>query len=141
MLRIEEVYARKKEAAAQVSTQTRTLAFGFLGVSWALLTVHDEPLKSMASHVPPSLILSLAAASIVVLALDMCQYVAVTSMADTTYRKAEETKQKEDIVYESESFAYKAHVFFYRVKFWVLAVAALLLLIIFGVLFMPIHPK
>lgn len=141
MPKIEEVYARKKEASAQVSTQTRTLAFGFLGVSWALLTVHDEPLKSMAANVPPWLILSLAVGSIIVLALDMFQYVAVTSMADAAYHKAEKAKQTEGILYDSESFAYKAHVFFYQVKFWVLWAAALLLLVIFGFLFLPIHSK
>ena len=57
MLKLGDVYARKKEASAQVSTQTRTLAFGFLGISWALLTAHDDPLKSMVGHVPTFLLL------------------------------------------------------------------------------------
>jgi len=51
-LKLDEVWARKKEASAQVSTQTRTLAVGFVAFAWALLTVHDDPLKSMAAHVP-----------------------------------------------------------------------------------------
>jgi hypothetical protein len=59
---------------------------GFVAVAWALLTAHDDPLRSMAGHVPSWLILTLAVLSVVVLILDMFQYVAITSMADAAYR-------------------------------------------------------
>ena len=118
---LDEVYARKRQASGQVSTQTRTLAFGFLAIAWALLTAHDEPLKSLAAHVPSYLILAFSLASVVVLALDMLQYVALTHMAESTHRKAEATGQKEGILYDEESCAYKAQAFFYHAKFYILA--------------------
>jgi hypothetical protein len=141
MPKLEEIYARKKEASAQVSTQTRTLAVGFVAFAWALLTVHDEPLKSMAGHVPSWLILALAAISVLILILDMLQYVAITNMAESTYHKAETAKQTEGILYDSESCAYKAQGVFYFAKFYVLATASIVLGVIFVLLFLPIHQK
>jgi len=135
---LDEVYGRKKEASGQVSTQTRTLAFGFLAIAWSLLTVHDDPLKSMAARVPTYLILALAVISVIVLALDMFQYVAVTNMAESAYRKAEAAKQKESILYDNESCAYKAQAFFYHAKFYVLGAGSLLLFVIFILLFLPV---
>jgi hypothetical protein len=80
----EKIYDRKKEASAQVSTLTRNLALGFIGVSWALLTAHDEPLHSMAGNVGQYRLLSLAAISVVIIACDLLQYVAITSMAENS---------------------------------------------------------
>jgi uncharacterized membrane protein len=139
-LKLEDVWARKKEASAQVSTQTRTLAIGFLAFAWALLTVHDGPLKSMAGQVPSYLILTLAAVSVLVLILDMLQYVAITTMAEATYHKAEKVEQTEGILYDSNSRAYKAQSVFYHAKFYALATASILLGFIFVLLFLPIHP-
>jgi hypothetical protein len=138
-LKLEEVWARKKEASAQVSTQTRTLAVGFVAFAWALLTVHDDPLKSMAGHVPSWLILTLAVLSVLILILDMLQYVATTGMAGATYHKAENENQEEGILYDPESCAYKAQGFFYHFKFVVLTVAATVLGVIFVLLFLPVH--
>jgi hypothetical protein len=138
MPKLEEVYARKKEASSQVSTQTRTLAFGFLAIAWALLTVHDDPLKSMAANVSRYWILVLAAISVIVLALDMFQYVALTRMAESTYRKAEDAGQTENVVYDPESCAYKAQAFFYHAKFWVLGAGSIVLIIVFFLLFLPL---
>jgi hypothetical protein len=138
---LEDVWARKKEASAQVSTQTRTLAVGFVAFAWALLTVHDDPLKSMAGHVPSWLVQTLAALSVLVLALDMLQYVATTSMADVTYHKAETANQEHGILYDPDSCAYKAQGFFYHFKFVVLTVAATVLAVIFVLLFLPVHLK
>jgi NADH:ubiquinone oxidoreductase subunit 3 (subunit A) len=139
-LKLEEVWARKKEASAQVSTQTRTLAIGFVAFAWALLTVHDDPLKSMAAHVPSWLILTLAVLSVLILILDMLQYVNTTNMADATYHEAENADKTESILYDSGSFAYRAQAFFYRFKFIVLAVASIVLGVIFFLLFPPL-PK
>ncbi len=134
MPKLDEIYARKKEASGQVSTQTRTLAFGFLAIAWALLTVHDEPLRSMAANVNRYWILGLALTSIIVLALDMFQYIAVTRMAESTYRKAEAAGQTTDILYDKESCAYKAQAFFYHSKFWFLGLGSVLLAVIFVLL-------
>lgn len=134
----EEVWARKKEASAQVSTQTRTLAVGFVAFAWALLTAHDDPLRSMAGHVPSWLILTLAVLSVLVLILDMFQYVAITSMADAAYHKAEDEGKTEGVLYDDKSYAYKAQGFFYHFKFIVLGVAAVVLGVIFVLLFLPI---
>jgi hypothetical protein len=134
-----EVYARKKEASSQVSTQTRTLAFGFLAIAWSLLTVHDDPLKTMAGKVPTYLILVLAAISVIVLALDMFQYVAITNMAESAYRKAEAAKQTDNVLYDDLSCDYKAHAFFYHAKFWVLGAGSLVLIGVFVLLFLPVN--
>jgi len=136
---LDEVYARKKEASSQVSTQTRTLAFGFLAIAWSLLTVHDDPLKTMTGRVPTYLILALAAVSILVLVLDMFQYVAVTNMAERAYHKAEAAGQKDNILYDDDSCAYKAQGFFYHAKFWVLGTGSLVLIAIFVLLFLPLN--
>jgi hypothetical protein len=143
MPKIEEVYARKKEASGQVSTQTRTLAFGFLAIAWALLTAHDDPLRTMAAHVNQYWILALATASVIVLVLDMLQYVATTRMAESTYRKAEAEDKKEEILYDNESCAYKAQAFFYHAKFWVLGMGSVVLVVIFTLLFLApkVSPK
>src|ERR1017187_8413935 len=139
MLKLGDVYARKKEASAQVSTQTRTLAFGFLGISWALLTAHDDPLKSMVGHVPTFLLLVLAIGAVVVLILDMLQYVAITSMADATYHRAEKEGETEGILYNPKSTAYRAQACLYHAKFVMLWCVAGVLLVIFIMLFQPIH--
>ena len=136
---LEEVYARKRQASSQVSTQTRTLAFGFLAIAWVLLTAHDEPLKSLAAHVPLYLVLAFALTSVVVVALDMLQYVALAYMAESTHRKAEAAGQKEGILYDEESCAYKAQAFFYHAKFYILAASSLILAVIFILLFMPLN--
>jgi hypothetical protein len=140
MPKLEEIWVRKKEASAQVSAQTRALALGLLAVAWALLTAHDDPLKSMAVHIPSYRFLALAAVSVLVLVLDMLQYVATTRMAETTYRNAESNNQTENVLYDPESCAYKAQAFFYHAKFYALSAAALVMLLIFVLLFLQIHP-
>jgi hypothetical protein len=134
---LDEVYSRKKEASGQVSSQTRTLAFGFLAITWSLLTVHDEPLKTMAGRVPTYLVLALAAVSVLVLVLDMLQYVALTNVAESAYRKAEDAGQTDNVLYNKDSCAYKAQAFFYYAKFYVLAAGFAMLLVIFVLLFLP----
>jgi hypothetical protein len=134
---LDEVYSRKKEASGQVSTQTRTLAFGFLAIAWSLLTVHDDPLKTMAGRVPSCLLLTLATISVLVLVLDMLQYVALTKMAESAYHKAENTGQKENVLYDKDSCAYKAQAFLYHAKFYLLVAGFLALIAIFVLLFLP----
>lgn len=134
MPKLEEIYARKKEASGQVSTQTRTLAFGFLAIAWALLTVHDDPLRSMTANVSRGLILALAIISVLVLVLDMLQYVAITRMAESTYRQAEKAGRTDGILYDEESCAYQAQAILYHMKFWVLGSGALILAVIFVLL-------
>jgi hypothetical protein len=140
-VKLEDVWARKKEASAQVSTQTRTLAIGLVAFAWALLTVRDDPLKSMAGHVPSWLILTLAVLSVFILILDMGQYVATTIMADATYHLAEKEGKEVGILYDDRSCAYRLQGFFYHFKFIVLTVAALVLGIIFVLLFLPVRLK
>jgi len=137
MLDLKDIYARKKEASGQVSTLTRALALGFLGVSWTLLTAHDEPLHTMAANVNKYLILSLAVVSGLVLAFDIFQYVAITSMAEEAYRRAEDVGHKE-AQYDSKSTAYKAQGFFYHAKFATLIIGSLLLVFVFVRLFLGI---
>ncbi len=134
-LKLEDVWARKKEASAQVSTQTRTLAVGYVAFAWALLTVHEDPLKTMAARVPPWLILMLAVLGVLILILDMFQYVAITKMAEDTYHDAEDEKKTEGILYNRNSGAYKAQARLYHSKFVILVVATLVLAFIFFRLF------
>lgn len=136
MPKLEEIYARKKEASAQVSTQGRTLAVGYIAFSWALLTAHDDPLKTMAGHVPAWMTLTLAIVSVLMLIVDMLQYVAITNMAESTYRMAE-SEGKTEGLYDPKSCAYKAQAFFYKFKFFVLIVASVWLGVIFAILFVP----
>jgi len=140
MPKLEEIWARKKEASAQVSAQTRAMALGFLAVAWALLTAHDQPLRSMAEQIPSYLLLVLAAVSVLVLVLDMLQYVAITKMAEDTYLKAEKENQTNDVLYDPQSRAYKAQALFYHAKFYALSAAAAVLLAIFVLLFLQVHP-
>jgi hypothetical protein len=136
MPELKDIYARKKEASGQVSTQTRTLALGMLAISWALLTVHDEPLKSMALHVHRFWILGLAVLSVLVIVCDMFQYVAITSMAGEALTRAEASNSNPQAAkYNNNLFAYKAQAFLYRTKFIILALAFALLVWIFIILF------
>jgi hypothetical protein len=134
MLKKQEIYDRKKEASGQVSTQTRNLVLGFLAISWALLTAHDDPLKSMAAQVNRNLILALAAVSVLVLTFDLLQYVAVTRMAEKAFRKVERAGLDEG-EYDRRSWAFKAQAFFYHAKFTIMLVGGVLLIVIFVLLF------
>lgn len=68
----DKILDRKKEASGQVSAQTRAYALGMMAISWALLTAHDEPLKSMAAHASRYLMLSMSVVGMLVLALTYC---------------------------------------------------------------------
>ena|ERR1700722_13376322 len=131
---LQTILERKKEVSGQVSTQTRTLALGFLAISWALLTAHDEPLHTMATHVSRYLILALAVSSVLVIASDLLQYVAATSVAQDAINRAEKVTPPA-ATYDNTSRAYKAQAFLYHSKFWLLSLGALLLLFIFIGLF------
>jgi hypothetical protein len=130
MLSLDKLLDRKKEASGLVSAQIRTLALGFIAISWTLLTAHDEPLKTMSSHVNRYFVLFLAASGVLVMAFDLLQYVAVTAMADKAARLAE-AAPSEQAQYDSGSIAYKAQAFFFWSKFVILAVGAILLSIVF----------
>jgi hypothetical protein len=139
MATVQQILDRLKEVSGQVSAQTRTLALGFLGISWALLTAHDEPLRTMALHVNRLLILALACFAILVIAFDLLQYVAATAVADEAFDRAEKSEEQEAL-FLRDSFAYQAQAFLYHSKFCLLAVGALLLAIIFIGLFRAPSP-
>jgi hypothetical protein len=134
MPELKDIYARKKEASGQVSTQTRSLALGMLAISWALLTVHDDPLKAMAAHVNRHWILGLAGVSVVVIICDLFQYVAITSMAGEALIRAENAKPQAAL-YDNKLFSYRAQKYLYYGKFLILGFAFVLLLVIFMHLF------
>jgi hypothetical protein len=134
---IAEINARVKEASGQVSTLTRSLALGFLAVSWTLFTAHDEPLHSMAANVNRYLILGLAACSVLFLACDLLHYVAITSMAEEAAERAKKVNPS-TADYDVRSVAYKAQAPLYHAKFWIVASGSILLLTIFVFLLMPI---
>jgi hypothetical protein len=138
MLKLADIYARKKEASGQVSSQTRSLALGFLAITWALLTAHDQPLQAMASHVNRYIVLVFATVAILVLACDLLQYVAITSFTDEAYKAAEKATPQEG-QYDQTSVAYRAQAFLYRAKFYLLSADAVLLLLILGLLFLPLR--
>ncbi len=137
MRTLAEIYARKKEASGQVSTQTRNLALGFLAISWALLTAHDEPLRSMAANLNRYAILLLAASSVLVLACDLLQYVFITLMAEQTATRAVNAHLSE-AQYDKRSCAYRVQAVMYQAKFWIVVAGSLWALGIFLFLFMPI---
>ena len=134
MPELKEIYARKKEASGQVSTQTRSLALGMLAISWALLTVHDDPLKTMAAHVKRDWILSLAVVSVIVIICDLFQYVAITSMAGEALIRAENANPQAAL-YDNKLFAYRAQRYLYYGKFLIVGFAFVLLVVIFMRLF------
>src|SRR5579871_5142990 len=95
VLSLEKLIDRKKEASGLVSAQTRTLALGFLAISWALLTAHDEPLRTMALHVNRYLVLALALSGVLITAFDLLQYVAITRLAEKAVSTAEAASPQE----------------------------------------------
>jgi hypothetical protein len=139
MVPLAALRTRKKEASGQVSTLTRTLALGELALSWAFLTVHEDPLKWMVKHVPSFLILALTAATLLVIAFDLLQYVAITKMADDAINRTEGLKAQEG-QYNANSLAYQAQKFCYKTKFGMLLIASALLLVIFILLFTAPQP-
>jgi hypothetical protein len=134
MPELKEIYARKKEASGQVSTQTRSLALGMLAISWALLTVHDDPLKTMATHVNRDWILGLAMVSVVVIICDLLQYVAITSMAGEALIRAENANPQAAL-YDNKLFAYRVQKYLYYGKFLIVGLAFVILAVIFIRLF------
>jgi len=134
MATLQEILDRKKEVSGQVSAQTRALALGMLAISWALLTTPYEPLLSMASHVSRALILGLAVCAVLVLVLDLLQYVAATSVAEKATQEAE-AAEHQTATYDNSSFAYKAQAYLYYAKFVLLIVAGAMMAVIFVGLF------
>lgn len=134
MATLQEILDRKREVSGQVSAQTRALALGMLAISWALLTTPYEPLLSMARHVSRLLILGLAVVAVLVLVMDLLQYVAATSVAEKATQEAEKSAQL-TAAYDSSSFAYRAQAFLYYGKFVLLVVAGVMMAVIFVELF------
>ncbi len=134
MATLQEILDRKREVSGQVSAQTRALALGMLAISWALLTTPYEPLLSMASHVSRPLILGLAVVAVLVLVMDLLQYVAATSVAEKATQDAEKSAQL-TAAYDSSSLAYRAQAFLYYAKFVLLIVAGVMMAVIFVELF------
>lgn len=93
----------------------------------------------MAGNVNRYVILGLAFLSVLIIAFDLLQYIAVTRMAEVTGKKAEGAGLQEAL-YDQESYPYKAQAFFYHAKFATLVLASLLLAAIFVLLLMPIRP-
>ncbi len=134
MATLQQILDRKKDVSGQVSTQTRTLALGMLAISWALLTVHDDPLRTMALNVSRFWMLSLAVCAVLVIAFDLLQYVAATKVAEKAIKAAEAASTK-TALFDDTTLAYKAQAFLYHAKFYVLVAGAVLLMIIFIELF------
>lgn len=110
-----------------MSAQTRASALGLLAISWALLTAHDEPLKTMAMHPNRNAILAMSFVAALILAFDLLQYVAYTNVADKALRKAEQSVMREAL-YDGEDRVYRAAGWLYHAKFYLLTAGALLLL-------------
>ena len=134
MASLEQILERKKEVTGQISTQTRTLAYGLLAISWALLTAHDDPLKAMATHVSRTSVLALAVLSVLVIAFDLLQYVFAEKVAQAALNEAENSTCKA-VAYKNNSYSYKLQVLFYKMKFFLLVLASILLIYIFISLF------
>lgn len=124
---LDKLLERKKEVSSQVSAQTRASALGFLAISWAVLTAHDEPLKTMASHVPRLVVLAMAVMAALILAFDLLQYVAYTAVADEAIKRAEQSPDSKAATFNTDLWTYKTGSFFYRAKFWLLTAAGALL--------------
>ena len=141
MATLQQILERKKDVSGQVSTQTRTLALGMLAISWALLTVHDDPLRTMALSVSRFWMLSLAVCAVLVIAFDLLQYVAATTVAEKATKDAEAVPAK-TALYDNTTPAYKAQAWLYHAKFYLLIAGALLLLVIFiGLFRTPVPPQ
>jgi hypothetical protein len=100
-------------------------------------TLKARRLREWQAHVPAWMTLMLVALSVLVLILDMLQYVAITNVAESTYRRAENDGKTEGILYDPGSRAYKAQAFFYHFKFIVLIIASVGLGVVFAMLFVP----
>ena len=81
------------------------------------------------------LVLWLAIFAVIVVALDLLQYVAATKVAEKALKDAEHAANR-TAKYDDQSFAYKAQVRLYQWKFVALVIGGLLLAVIFVWLFM-----
>jgi hypothetical protein len=136
MPKLDDIHVRKKEASSQVSAQTRSLALGYLGISWALLTAHDEPLRSMAANVSKSLLVSLAAGSFPAIFCDFWQYVALRRMVNNAADLAE-TAKEQVALYNEDSWEFRTQKCLYQAKIWIVVSSTLLLIAIFFRLLAP----
>jgi hypothetical protein len=140
MATLADILARRKDVTGQISTQIRTFALGFIAISWALLTAHDEPLHSMVLNVDRSWILWLAGVSVIVLLCDLAQYVSAEHVAKVATDAAEKANPRE-AEFDDKSRAYRLQMFFYHAKFYILLIDAALLVFIFVHLCLPIRPQ
>jgi hypothetical protein len=134
---LKDINARKEEASGQVSTLTRSLALGYIAISWTLLTAHEEPLRAMVMNVHRYLILGLTICSVLFLACDLLQYVAITNMAEKASHEALLVDPPQIDQYDKTYNL--AQSLLYRAKFWIIALGAVLLIAIFILLFLPIN--
>jgi hypothetical protein len=79
-----------------------------------------------------------AAISVVVIACDLLQYVAITSMAEKALAVADKDPNR-NAPYDNKSFAYRAQAVFYYMKFWLLVGGSGLLLSIIYDLFRSVR--
>lgn len=96
--------------------------------------MHDDPLKTMATHVNRDWILGLVVVSVVVIICDLFQYVAITSMAGEALTRAENA-DPQAALYDNKLFAYRAQKYLYFGKFLILLIAFVILVVIFRGLF------
>jgi len=135
MLTIAEIRQRKREASGFASTQIRSLALAFIAVSWALLSAHDEPLKTMMAvlnkHVANRyLVLSLAGIGFLITTFDLLQYLAIVWMTTTAERIADASPLKQGQI-KKNSVAYKSQSAFFWAKASLIPIGGCLLLVIF----------
>jgi len=134
MASLADILARQKDVTGQLSTQTRTLALGFLAFAWALLTANADPLKTMAANAGQMLPMVLAAVSVLVLVCDWFQYYFGAEVAKATAAVAENAVRHE-ATFDQTSLNYRLQWGLYYLKLALLAVGFALLLIIFVHLF------
>lgn len=116
-----------------ISTLVRTINLGVLGLAWLLL-LRDEKLARLANAIPERALLTVSAACVVAMVLELAQYVLAERSVESTFQKAEENGVADG--YDVDSWSYRGQYWCYKAKVWVTGLAALSLV---ALVFMAIY--
>jgi hypothetical protein len=136
MATFEAASEKKRALSGQVSSITRTLSAGVLAVAWLFLSGSKDP-PAMVAVVPKWIMLLIAAVCVVVLALDLIQYMAAYWQVSADYEAAKTAKAEKVTYYESKL---REWAFTWKVRLAIVASMALVLVLAWAAIKTPKAP-
>lgn len=118
MPRLPEVIEELQFLSTQLSIQVRTIALGLLAVSWGLLIGSSPVALEVVGGLRTGL-LRVGLLAILVLLLDLAQYVCAYRNVYTTLRAAE-ARGRTEVTYNPHAWLYRLRTWLFWSKLWLI---------------------